>query len=187
MKLLNQRGFSLASVIIATGMMGALSVGVLQMIKTMNSGSRSSIASGEVFELTTLTRMILDNPNYCKVSLAGEASAAPVTFFKRDIDFGDQEVTKGSTYTPTSEGLNIDLWYGNSDGTVKTQRKLNGADNPDVAPIPDKSHLGFVKIRSMKLVMNNVFTGNNGNYPPGIRTEPGQIVVLYEKEERKLR
>ncbi|MBT4791966.1 MAG: hypothetical protein HON90_10375 [Halobacteriovoraceae bacterium] len=159
---------------IAVGLLGGLSLALMQVMKNVNDGqSRTAFISDEA-ELSISINMILDNANYCKMSLSG------MTFEKKDIDFGGDKVEKSSSYTKISEGLNVELWYSNIAGDTKTTKMFNGADN---IVGDDRSQFGKLKIKSMKLVMFNGPTGCLlDNYCLGDANESGQIVVLYDKK-----
>jgi hypothetical protein len=164
----------------AAGLLGGLSLGLLQVIKNvMNSQSRVTSIEDET-EMAISVRMILENPNYCKMSLAGpDPLTNPVLFKKKDIDFAGVEINAGSNYSETSEGLNISLWYSNTAGDARSTKKFNGADNPGTN---DKSQFSKIKILSIKLVMNNGIGTCSENYCPGNTDDMAQVVMIYEKK-----
>ncbi len=173
MKFLSNRGFSLASVMVAAGLLGGLSLAVMQVMKNINDGQSRAGSVADEAEMTVVIRMILDNPNYCKMSLAG------MTFKKEDVDFGGVEVERSSNFTSASEGLDVELWYSNIAGNTRTIKKFNGDDNISGS---DKSKFGKLKIKSMKLVMFNGPTACPDNYCSTDTNDIGQLVVLYEKK-----
>jgi hypothetical protein len=180
MKLWNNKGFSLVSVMIAAGMLGGLSLAVMQVMKNIGDGQSRANSMADEAEMAISVRMVLDNPNYCRISLAGEDPAgSPVTFKKKDIDFAGVEVNRGSAFTEVSEGLDVDLWYSNVAGDSRTLKKFNGADSPGS---DDKSKFGKLNITSMKLVMNNGLGGCSDNYCDGTDSDTGQLVIIYEKK-----
>ena len=170
---LNEKGFSLVQVIIATGLMGGVTLGFMQMMKTVNQIQTSSESKSDELELRTSIKMILDNRDYCTISMEGQ------TFRKENIDFANVEVDKSSNFTSASEGLNVELWYSNIAGDTRTQKKLNGKDN---VVGTDKSQLGKISILSVKLVMFNGPTACPDNYCDTDTRDIGQLVVVYEKK-----
>lgn len=168
MRLLNNRGFSLASVLVAAGMVGGLAIAVMQLTKNVSDSGRMAESQAGAMELRTSIRMILDNRNYCRISLAGEGPAGspttPITFAKSDID-------------EETEGLDIALYLSDQVGTSRTLKKYNGENNPDTE---DKSAVGKLKIKSIKLIMNNG-TGSDYTDSPS-HTDMGIIRVLLEKK-----
>lgn len=180
MKFWNNRGFSLVSVMVAAGLLGGLSLALMQVMKNIRDGQSRANSAADEAEMMVSVRMVLDNPNYCKMSLAGEDPVgSPVTFKKKDIDFAGAEINAGSAFTETSEGLDVDLWYSNVAGDSRTFKKFNGADNPGSN---DKSKFGKLNITSMKLIMNNGLGGCSGNYCEGTASDTGQLVIIYEKK-----
>ena len=186
MKLLNRKGFSLVSVMIAAGMLGGLSLAVMQVMKNITDGQSRAYSISDEIELFSSIRMILDDPNHCKVSLASAfntdygAAGSGNTFQKKDIDFDQDLVQMSDDYISSSEGLDVELWYGNSDGSARVVKKFNGADNTDRGD--DKSTSGKIKIKSMKLVMGKGAGPNSGNYAAGSESDIGQLVVIYDKK-----
>jgi hypothetical protein len=180
MKFWNNKGFSLVSVMVAAGLLGGLSLAVMQVMKNIGDGQNHAKSAADEAEMMVSVRMILDNPNYCKISLAGEDPVgSPVNFEKKDIDFAGVEINAGSAFTEASEGLDVDLWYSNVAGDSRTMKKFNGADNPGSN---DKSKFGKLNITSMKLVMNNGLGGCSDNYCEGAASDTGQLVIIYEKK-----
>ena len=180
MKFWNNKGFSLVSVMVAAGLLGGLSLAVIQVMKNIEDVHSRANSLADEAEMMVSVRMVLDNPNYCKISLAGENPVgSPVTFEKKDIDFAGAEINAGSAFTEASEGLDVDLWYSNVAGDSRTLKKFNGADNPGSN---DKSKFGKLNITSMKLVMNNGLGGCSDNYCDGPYSDTGHLVIIYEKK-----
>jgi type II secretory pathway pseudopilin PulG len=143
----NSKGFSLVQVLVASGMMGGLTLVLLQFIKNTNDVQASTQAKSEEMELRTSIRMILDDERYCRVSIAGNGVSGfptvPVTFKKQNVD------------DSATEGLDISLYYSNQTGDTRTLKKFNGANNPGTS---DRSNFGKLIIKSIKLIMNNSVT-----------------------------
>ena len=170
---LSEKGFSLVQVVLATGLMGGVALGFMQMMKTVNQVQMSSVSRSDELELRTSIKMILDNRDYCTVSMEG------LTFRKENIDFGNVEVEKSSNFTSASEGLDVELWYSNIAGDTRTKKKLNGKDNISGT---DRSQFGKISIESVKLVMFNGPTACPDNYCDTDTRDIGQLVVVYEKK-----
>jgi len=184
---LNNKGFTLISVIIGIGLLSALVVAVMQVIGNISNAQVRANSLADEIEMKTSIRMILDNPKFCKISFAGEDPvSSPILFEKKDIDFSGVNINAGSSFSETSEGLNVELWYSDTTASTRTLKKFNGADNPGA---DDKSKYGNLKINSMKLVMSNGLGACSENYCPGDVNDTGQLVVLYEKKisQRKIR
>lgn len=126
----NEEGFTIAQVLIAAGLMGALTLVFMNLMKNMNQAQSFAQSSADEIELRSTIRMILDEEKYCRVSLAGDgpvgSPSSPVVFEKEDID-------------EDSEGLDISLYLANQDGDARTTKKLNGKNNPGAQ---DKSKFG---------------------------------------------
>jgi hypothetical protein len=175
----NQKGFSLISVMVAVGLLGGVSLAVMQLSQNANQVNNMAQIKTDEIELTQSLRMVLNNPTHCQAGILGE------TFEKKLVDNDGIVITPGSDFQEDDEGLDIELWYGKDGGTVKTHKKFNGFDNPSISPDPEKSKFGKLKIISMKLVMNNGMGSCADNYCPGLGFDTGQLVVLYEKKINK--
>lgn len=149
----NDKGFSLVQIMVAAGMLGGLSLAFLQLVKNTNDVQVSAKSKSEEMEFRTSIRMILDNEKFCRVSIAGDGPsgvpASPVTFKKQTAD------------DLATEGIDVSLYYSNQAGDARTLKKFNGANNPGTN---DKSQIGSLTIKSIKLVMNNPITPGP-NYP----------------------
>ncbi len=166
-KLLTNKGFSLVGVMVAIGLLGAVSIGVMQLMKNIQQGHSFAKGSSDEIELRTEIRMLLDDDKFCKVSLAGEGPSglpvSPVKFQKKNID-------------EANEGLDVELWLSDFKGEKRTIKKFSAQDST-------KSSYGRIKITSMKLVMNNQ-TGID--YPEiSWHTDIGELRVKIEKSDEK--
>ncbi len=171
----NQKGFSLIQVLVASAILGGLSLTFMRLMGNMQQAQNSIQSKGDETELYTSIRMILENEKFCRVSLAGngnpETSLVPITFEKKDID--DSSVG-------TLEGLDVSLYLSNQEGDTRTLKKFNGADN--VIGV-DKHKFGSLSITSLRLIMNNPTTPPNQNYGNGTnQSDTGIIRVYYEKK-----
>lgn len=133
--------------------MGGLTLAFMQFVKNTNDVQANTQSKSEEMELRNSIRMILDDERYCRVSMAGNGVSGspinPVTFKKQNVD------------DPATEGLDIALYISNQAGDLRTLKKFNGANNPGTN---DKSKVGKLIIKTMKLILNNpVIPGPN--YP----------------------
>jgi type II secretory pathway pseudopilin PulG len=175
----NQKGFSLVSVMVAVGLLGGVSLAVMQLSQNANQVNNMSQIKTDEIELNQSLRMVLNDPAHCQAGILGE------TFEKKLVDNDGIIITSGSDFQDDDEGLDIELWYGKDGGTIKTHKKFNGFDNPSISPDPEKSKFGKLKIMSIKLVMNNGMGSCADNYCDGLDSDTGQVVVIYEKKINK--
>jgi hypothetical protein len=151
---LGQSGLGIVQVLIATAMLGALSLGVMQVSKNMSDVNRDSNSSLDVLMLKQEMISIVNDSKHCSASLIDG-----VPFKKSEID------------DPEKEGRSIDLRYSTYDG--KPGKERFSSKNLKF------SKFGNIKIKNIKLVMDNVPTGVD--YAPGNNTDVGTIVVEVEK------
>ena len=168
MFLRNDKGFTLASVMVAAGLLGGLSLVVMQLTKNINQSQSFAQSKTDEIELKTSIRLLLDDDRHCRVSLAGDGASGtpitPVTFNKEDID-------------EDNEGLDVALYLSNQVGDARGLKKFNGSNNPGG---DDKSKYGNLTITSMKLIMNN---GIGSNYSESIgHNDVGQLRVVAQKK-----
>lgn len=162
-KKLLEKGFSLTSVLVAAALLGAVALGVMQVMKNIGQGQSFAKTVADEMELRTEIRMLLDEERFCRVSLAGNGPlgtpTTPVTFQKTSID-------------QDGEGLDVELWLSNQTGLNRTQKKFSASDTT-------VNKYGKLKIISMKLLMNNQ-TGINYSASP-YHMDMGEILVKAEK------
>lgn len=169
--LLRAYGFSLAQAAMAAGLMGGLALMGAQMMGQMNKSQKGLEGSTDINELRYAIRNLLNTPNNCRVSLAGDgvlgSPVSPVVFEKENID-------------EETEGLNVSLYLSDQTGDLRGLKKFNGRDNPGG---DDKSDFNTVSIKSMKLIMNNSV---GSNYADSIfHSDVGIIRVSVEKKVGK--
>lgn len=157
----NNKGMSLVGVLMAMGLAGVLAVVIAQISKNSTDVSIRAFSSQEELELLNEIKMIISDPKYCKISLVDN-----IPFKKINIDGA-----------PSTEGLDIELWLSDINGTARTVKKFNGENNPGSN---DKSIYGKIIIKSIKLVMNNT-TGINYPDSPS-HSDIGQIKVQISKK-----
>lgn len=162
----NPSGFSLVSVLIATALAGGLALVVMQLSDNMSSIESRSMATLDAKELLTEFRLILDDERHCRLSLAGENPAAsPVKFKKNEIDETDSE-----------DGLPVEIWIGNIDGTSRAKKKFSESDDL-------YKKYGKIKIESIRLYMNN---SPGSSYPPGPGSDLGTLRLKYSFFQNKV-
>lgn len=164
----NENGISLVQVLIAAGLLGVLSLVLMQLMKNFNDSQSFAQSKSDELDLKNSIRMILNDEKFCRVSFAGEGPSGnptnPVTFKKKNID-------------QDNEGLDVSLYFSNQSGDQRTIKKFNGANNPGT---DDKSLFGNLKIKSMKLIMNNGSGSNYNNAP--LHHDIGVLRLIIEKK-----
>ena len=165
----NRNGFSLLQVVIASGILGGMAVVVMKLMSNMAQINTTSASKTDEIAFRSAVQILLQAQKHCRVSVAGDGTYGsptnPVTFRKSDIDEDD-------------EGLPIALYYANQDGTARLTKMFNGRDdNPGGE---DKSVVGKLVLKSMKLHMNNG-TGFDYTDMP-VFTDPGVIRVIADKQ-----
>lgn len=169
----DQAGFSLIQVLVSSALLGALTLMSMQLMRNLNQAQIFTESKFDEVNLKLSLKSILDNPKFCKVSLAGQ------TFRKEDIDFDGVEVQASTPFSQGDEGLNIELWYSSADGSAKTKKQFNGRDN---IIGEDRSRFGLIRIESIKLVMNNGIGACSQNYCTTDSADVGQVIILYSQK-----
>ncbi len=159
----DEKGLGIVQVLIATAMLGALSLGVMQVSKNMTDVNRNANSSLDVLMLHQEMLMILKDSKDCSVSVVDS-----IPFKKSEID------------DPQSEGREIELWY--SDYKTGTQRNKKRFSSTDAA----YSKFGNIKINKIKLVMNNPTLPVVGkDYDTGDFSDKGIVRVEVEKPDNR--
>ncbi len=159
----DEKGFGIVQVLIATAMLGALSLGVMQVSKNMTDVNRNANSSLDVLMLHQEMLMILKDSKDCSVSVVDS-----IPFKKSEID------------DPQSEGREIELWY--SDYKTGAQRNKKRFSSTDAA----YSKFGNIKINKIKLVMNNPTLPVVGkDYDTGDFSDKGIVRVEVEKPDNR--
>ncbi|MDA8793574.1 prepilin-type N-terminal cleavage/methylation domain-containing protein [Bacteriovoracaceae bacterium] len=169
----SQKGFSLISVIFAIALTGVLALGLMRIFKN-SANSQMNFKSGQSeLVLSKVISIILNKRNHCTQTFAG------ITFKKKDIDFDNEFIELSTAYDYLSdEGQNIELYQSNAEGSARTHKRMNGDDNINGI---DKSKFDKLKIKSIKLIMNNGAGPCSDDYCEGTITDTGQVLVFYEK------
>lgn len=163
LSLVEERGFSLVSVMIAIGLVGTVSLAVMKLMQNTSQIHSHAQEFNDQLELSYEIRSILENETFCRLSLAGNgpegSPAVPVQFEKRNID-------------EDNEGLNVELWLGNQAGTLRTRKVISAID-------PGIRKYGKLTLKSIKLIMNNETGINYSN--SSLHSDMGKIRLVYEK------
>lgn len=156
-----QSGFSLVQVMIASGLLGMIALGVMHLSKNMNEMMTNASSTQDQVSLFSEIEMLLGNEADCKVSLSGEKGEPRKSFYKKDIDGN-----------PDSEGLPVELFNATEDGE-KIKRKRFSAVEPELIKYGD------VIIKDMRLQMNN---GSSGNYAArDFHIDQGELIVEVDR------
>ena len=165
----SNKGFSLVQVMVAAGLMGGLSLVMLQSMDNLNQGQVHLSNYEEELEFKRGVKQILNDPDYCRLSLAGDGlpgePANPVTFYKTNID----EIKK-------DEGLEFELFLADQDLYKRSQKKFSGIDE-------NFNRYKKIEVDSIKLYLLN---NPHKNYEPSsFHKDIGKVVVSYRKNMRK--
>ncbi len=186
MKFFKKNGFSIAEVLIAAGIIGILSLGIMRIMESMNQNVRFADLSFSEQEMKVNLLRLLSSEKNCRVSFAGNGpvgvSDSPILFKKGDIDFANVEITSDTEYSETDEGLDVSIWQSDLAGETRTRKKFNGENN---VGSEDKSSYDKLKIKYIKLVMNNNSGSCSNNYCEGDQVDSGQLVIGYTKNIKK--
>ena len=140
----SQAGFSLLAMMVGVGILSALSLGFMELIRSSLMGQQKILEIRDLNNLINEMGILLDSENHCRNSLAGPGAygtpTQPVTFKKQDID-GD------------GEGLDVELYASSQDGKTRIQKMFSAIESP-------LNQYGSFTIKSIKLLMN---TGSPGS------------------------
>lgn len=162
----------MVQVMIAIGLSGVLSLGVMKISENMAFIKNESEGQQEESELLLEMRLLLDNQKHCSVSLAGVPGGTPILFKKSDID------------QPPNEGMDVELFQAVSDasGNVVGRTKRFTGNAQDTTPTLVKHKA--VKIKKISLVLPS--EPLNEDYTPASRhTDIGRLFVLIEKNKKQ--
>ena len=166
----NQKGISLIQVTIAAGMLGGLALVSTQLLNNMKSGQVGVEASSDEMSLRWEVQTILNNEDFCRVSLAGLGPiGTPDTpvIFKKDEHDGEND----------TDGLDIKLYLAQKNNAGLESRNLKFTTHLDDAV---KGQYGKIKIEDIYLRFNN---GQGFNYPdnPG-HIDIAELTMIIEKK-----
>ncbi len=170
----NNKGFTLVQVIVVAGLMGVLSLAFMQMTKNMSDQQNFAESKNDELELKSSIHLLLNDKRHCRVSLAGNGEKGnpenPVIFKKSEND-------------NETEGIDISLYNSNIEGTSRTLKKFNGANNPGDN---DKSKFGKLTIKSMKLIFNNPDADGALNWDYEDSSSINDVAILRVVIEKKI-
>lgn len=162
---LGQSGLGIVQVLIATAMLGALSLGVMQVSKNMTDVNRYANSSLDLLMLKEEIYSIINDPNECSFSINNGPQ-----FKRTEID--DEE----------TEGRNLELYLSSYDPTQK--KRVKGAKRFS-ATDEKLSKYGNIKIKKIKMVLDPTNPAG-GEYSEGTLTDTGRVIVEFEKAEGKV-
>lgn len=179
-RLRNQKGMSLVQSMIAVGVMGGLALMSAKIMDNMAKSNSSLQTKMDESSLIQEIALVVQNPQHCRVSLAGPGPAGsptnPVTFKKSSADEPDK----------TNEGLDIAFYFADQTGEGRARKLVNGDNLSPSNPSDDLSIKGAVKVKSIKLYFPNTVNAKNPsvkNYPDSANhTDIGEIRVLIERK-----
>lgn len=143
----------MVEVMVAAAVLGAVALLGMKLTENMKSVENRGAGVMDAREALSEVRAILDNEKHCKVSFQ-KADGSPLQFRKTEIDEPGKD-----------PGLPVELWFGNADGTARTQKKFF-----------DGAELGRTKILSVRLFMNN---GKGQEYGDGAKSDLGLVRLSY--------
>ncbi len=157
---LNQSGLGIVQVLIATAMLGALSLGVMQVSKNMSDVNRDAHSSLDVLMLKEEIYSIINDSEECSFSINDG-----IQFKRSEID--DKE----------TEGRNLELFLARYDSVqkkrVKGEKRFSATDEKF-------SKYGKIKIKKIKMVLDP-----GSDYSEGTITDNGYLLVDFEKPDGK--
>ena len=163
---MNEKGFSLVSVMIAAGLTGGLALVGTQVISNLSQGQREVMAMADEMTLRSGVDIVLSNHNFCTASLGGSwapySASNPLKFKKTDID-------------EQSEGLESELYLSSFDGSARTKLKYSATDE-------GARKVGQLTIESIRLILPN----GVGNYPSNTTlNDYGELLITVNKPSGK--
>ena len=137
---IDNRGVAMAYIIVLTGLVGGLSFSLIKFSNQVGNTKREIASVRTQSSLETQMSFLLSTPNNCKASFS-------------TLSFVNQ-----SDRDEPSEGWEVELWTGDSDG-VRKEIKYS-KDDPH-------NDLGHLKIKSLKLVLDDPDGIHTPSLPPG--------------------
>ena len=148
-------GFSLVGMMVGMGILSVLVLGFMEFMRGSLKGQQKLMEVREIGDLKNEMGILLDNEAHCRNSLAGpgkfrnpKPGTEFTTFKKTDID--------GQGPQGDKEGREVTLWASNQDEDDRVEE-----ENPMFTV---NKQYGTLTIKSIKLLMNQKPTSNNGDY-----------------------
>ncbi len=172
---LGQKGMSLVGVVMAAGLLGLVSLGVMRLSSNMQFIQTQATGSMDETTLNLQASTLLGPGKHCRLNFAGKDSAGNIvadvkSFQKSQIDEPENP----------SEGLELELYLASPDGNALGRKVLSSSDN-------EVNRHGTLAIKSIKLYMDEpVSPGpdypDNGGAP---FTDQGKVIITYDKKVGK--
>lgn len=175
----NQKGMTLVSTMVAVGLLGIVSLASMQLFKNLGQNQVNMLSVADEVALREGVRQILLNENFCRISIAGRDKSGVVA---KEIDGSNITLSTFRKFqhddeTSLSEGIDIGLYFSNSDSDQRSQEKF----------LPG-TKLGRIEVDSIKLYLNN----GPANCYSGTRYcestkhyDIGEVIVRYQKKISK--
>lgn len=130
---MKRNGFTLVEIIVAIALLGAVSVGVMTLIKSMQKGQSEAIGNSDYLDVKREVQFLIGSSNSCKVSLGNPGS----------------EITFNGSSIQTVPISGIELWSADNAG-VRSQKKYYSGQK-----------IGKINIVSIELTMPDYTSGVN--------------------------
>ena len=139
-----QKGFSLVSMMVATGLLSALTLGFMEFMRGSLKGQQKLMEVREVGDLKNEMGILLDSENHCRNSLAGSGE-----FEQPDPDKG---LVFRKTAIDTEGSKELELWTSDQVGNARAEKMFYAG-----------KEYGTLTIESIKLFMDGA---TEGDYEP---------------------
>ena len=158
----NQKGMSMASVLVASGMLGLLSIGLGEVMKRIKMGEREIASVQNQFELQKEMALLLDRENHCKAGLVWQTA---------DRNLGTIKLFAKSAVSDYKAGKSrrVELWTAkDGTGTRGTRKFFDG------------QKYGKITIKSIRFTLDS----STGQLPPRKRSHKdlGKIHVVVSRK-----
>ena len=141
-----QKGFSLVSMMVATGLLSALTLGFMEFMRGSLKGQQKLMEVREVGDLKNEMGILLDSESHCRNSIAG-----PGEFGNPD---NDKRLVFRKTAIDTEGSKELELWTSKQNRNERAEKMFYAG-----------KEYGTLTIESIKLFMDQDTTGG-GDYEP---------------------
>lgn len=119
MNMKNDHGFTLLEIVVATGLLAALSLGVVSLLQTMTKGQNTAETKIEELEIRRMITTVLTNKDACLNTLGGKSIGETITEIKNSEHHSMFETDKiyGNNTLKISAMKTLDLDQAFDDGT----------------------------------------------------------------------